>query len=168
MKRRRYVSGKFSSYRKANQLYSSPLTFQTYEEASTDATPPYWQTTVIAPAGMGDMVLVEGMPVGNVFAFAWNMISKLFFFSHIVSYLANQSPIFTYLGTVCHSLHEFPVCRLYVVLPTSHFTCRKGEFESIILRMRVQVVNGSTNCQISLAWCKSRSWNFIGSVWILH
>ncbi|KAI8577558.1 hypothetical protein K450DRAFT_251416 [Umbelopsis ramanniana AG] len=51
----------------------------TYEEASTDATPPYWQTTIIAPAGMGDMVLVEGMPVGNVFAFAWNMIISMSF-----------------------------------------------------------------------------------------
>ncbi|KAG1455287.1 hypothetical protein G6F56_007104 [Rhizopus delemar] len=29
----------------------------TYEEAAADATPPYWQTTIIAPAGMGDIVL---------------------------------------------------------------------------------------------------------------
>jgi hypothetical protein len=27
---------------------------------------------------MGDMILVEGMPVGNIFAFAWNMLSKFF------------------------------------------------------------------------------------------
>ncbi|CAO3685123.1 unnamed protein product [Umbelopsis vinacea] len=51
----------------------------TYEQAATDATPPYWQTTIIAPAGMGDMVLVEGMPVGNIFAFAWNMIISMSF-----------------------------------------------------------------------------------------
>ncbi|CAO3626132.1 unnamed protein product [Mucor hiemalis] len=45
----------------------------TYEEASADAAPPYWQTTIIAPAGMGDMVLVEGLPVGNIFSFLWNL-----------------------------------------------------------------------------------------------
>ncbi|KAI7902397.1 uncharacterized protein BX663DRAFT_510959 [Cokeromyces recurvatus] len=46
----------------------------TYEEAAADATPPYWQTTVIAPAGMGDIVLVEGLPVGHLFSFLWNMM----------------------------------------------------------------------------------------------
>ncbi|KAI9245635.1 hypothetical protein BY458DRAFT_537011 [Sporodiniella umbellata] len=46
----------------------------TYEEAASDATPPYWQTTIIAPAGMGDIVLVEGMPVGNIFSFFWNLM----------------------------------------------------------------------------------------------
>ncbi|KAI9471009.1 MAG: metal homeostatis protein bsd2 [Benjaminiella poitrasii] len=46
----------------------------TYEEAAADATPPYWQTTVIAPVGMGDMILVEGLPVGNLFSFLWNMM----------------------------------------------------------------------------------------------
>ncbi|KAG1224312.1 hypothetical protein G6F35_004101 [Rhizopus arrhizus] len=40
----------------------------TYEEAAADATPPYWQTTIIAPAGMGDIVLVEGMPYPLVFS----------------------------------------------------------------------------------------------------
>ncbi|OAD06288.1 hypothetical protein MUCCIDRAFT_159962 [Mucor lusitanicus CBS 277.49] len=46
----------------------------TYEEASADATPPYWQTTIIAPAGMGDMILVEGLPVGSIFSFMWNLM----------------------------------------------------------------------------------------------
>ncbi|CEP17215.1 hypothetical protein [Parasitella parasitica] len=46
----------------------------TYEEASADATPPYWQTTIIAPAGMGDMILVEGLPVGSIFSFLWNLM----------------------------------------------------------------------------------------------
>jgi hypothetical protein len=26
---------------------------------------------------MGDMVLVEGLPVGNIFSFLWNLMSKL-------------------------------------------------------------------------------------------
>ncbi|RUS24324.1 hypothetical protein BC938DRAFT_473775, partial [Jimgerdemannia flammicorona] len=51
-----------------------------YEIAAADTTPPYWQTTVIAPAGLGDMVLVEGMPVGNAFSFGWNMIGTSFSF----------------------------------------------------------------------------------------
>ncbi|KAI8975285.1 hypothetical protein BDF20DRAFT_877752 [Mycotypha africana] len=45
----------------------------TYEEAAADATPPYWQTTVIAPAGVGDFVLVGGLPVGSVLSFIWNL-----------------------------------------------------------------------------------------------
>ncbi|KAI9336581.1 hypothetical protein BD770DRAFT_448695 [Pilaira anomala] len=44
-----------------------------YEEASADATPPYWQTTVITPADMGDITLVEGLPVGSLFSFFWNL-----------------------------------------------------------------------------------------------
>jgi hypothetical protein len=96
---------------------------QTYEQAATDATPPYWQTTIIAPAGMGDMVLVEGMPVGNIFAFAWNMISK--FVNWLVALEIITACLYLYI-CFC-SLYEFPICRLYVVLPTSHFPCRKGE-----------------------------------------
>ncbi|KAI9266418.1 hypothetical protein EDC94DRAFT_603665 [Helicostylum pulchrum] len=44
-----------------------------YEEASADATPPYWQTTIIAPADMGDATLVEGLPVGSLLSFFWNL-----------------------------------------------------------------------------------------------
>ncbi|KAG1230410.1 hypothetical protein G6F68_005851 [Rhizopus microsporus] len=65
----------------------------TYEEAAADATPPYWQTTIIAPAGMGDIVLVEGMPVGNIFAFFWNLlISASFqFVGFMLTYLLHTS-----------------------------------------------------------------------------
>ncbi|KAG1050611.1 hypothetical protein G6F43_007129 [Rhizopus delemar] len=65
----------------------------TYEEAAADATPPYWQTTIIAPAGMGDIVLVEGMPVGNIFSFFWNlMISASFqFIGFMLTYLLHTS-----------------------------------------------------------------------------
>lgn len=65
----------------------------TYEEAAADATPPYWQTTIIAPAGMGDIVLVEGMPVGNIFSFFWNlMISASFqFVGFMLTYLLHTS-----------------------------------------------------------------------------
>ncbi|KAI8883940.1 hypothetical protein K501DRAFT_218407 [Backusella circina FSU 941] len=65
----------------------------TYEEAAADATPPYWQTTIIAPAGMGDMVLVEGLPVGNILSFFWNLlISASFqFVGFMLTYLLHTS-----------------------------------------------------------------------------
>lgn len=43
----------------------------TYEEAAADATPEYWESTVISPM-YEDEVFVEGLPVGNVASFVWN------------------------------------------------------------------------------------------------
>lgn len=52
---------------------------QTYEQAAADATPPYWETTILAPGTFGDEVFVEGLPVGSLFSFIWNaMISMSF------------------------------------------------------------------------------------------
>ncbi|KAI5310006.1 hypothetical protein KEM55_001950, partial [Ascosphaera atra] len=51
----------------------------TYEQAAADATPPYWETTVITPGLTGDEVYVDGLPVGSIFSFLWNaMISTSF------------------------------------------------------------------------------------------
>ncbi|KAI9038577.1 metal homeostatis BSD2 family protein [Aspergillus affinis] len=50
-----------------------------YEEAAADATPPYWETTILAPGIASDEVYVDGLPVGSVFSFVWNaMISMSF------------------------------------------------------------------------------------------
>ncbi|PLB33231.1 metal homeostatis BSD2 family protein [Aspergillus candidus] len=50
-----------------------------YEEAAADATPPYWETTILAPGFSSDEVFVDGLPVGSVFSFVWNaMISMSF------------------------------------------------------------------------------------------
>ncbi|KAJ6099533.1 hypothetical protein N7467_001068 [Penicillium canescens] len=50
-----------------------------YEEAAADATPPYWETTIVAPGISSDEVFVDGLPVGSVFSFVWNaMISMSF------------------------------------------------------------------------------------------
>ncbi|KAI9932787.1 hypothetical protein ASPWEDRAFT_205617 [Aspergillus wentii DTO 134E9] len=50
-----------------------------YEEAAADATPPYWETTILAPGLSTDEVFVDGLPVGSVFSFVWNaMISMSF------------------------------------------------------------------------------------------
>ncbi|CAG8535549.1 26545_t:CDS:2 [Gigaspora margarita] len=50
-----------------------------YESAAADATPPYWETTIIAPGLCGDEILVEGLPVGNFFSFIWNMLVSMSF-----------------------------------------------------------------------------------------
>ncbi|KAJ5082836.1 hypothetical protein N7532_011879 [Penicillium argentinense] len=50
-----------------------------YEEAAADATPPYWETTIVAPGLSSDEVYVDGLPVGSIFSFVWNaMISMSF------------------------------------------------------------------------------------------
>ncbi|KAL5340522.1 hypothetical protein BJX70DRAFT_387312 [Aspergillus crustosus] len=50
-----------------------------YEEAAADATPPYWETTIVAPGMSSDEVYVDGLPVGSIFSFVWNaMISMSF------------------------------------------------------------------------------------------
>ncbi|KAJ5190413.1 uncharacterized protein N7498_009398 [Penicillium cinerascens] len=50
-----------------------------YEEAAADATPPYWETTIVAPGIASDEVYVDGLPVGSAFSFVWNaMISMSF------------------------------------------------------------------------------------------
>ncbi|RMD40989.1 hypothetical protein DV735_g4141, partial [Chaetothyriales sp. CBS 134920] len=51
----------------------------TYEQAAADATPPYWETTILAPGLSSDEAYVDGLPVGSLFSFIWNgMISMSF------------------------------------------------------------------------------------------
>ncbi|GAA5885537.1 hypothetical protein JCM16303_002248 [Sporobolomyces ruberrimus] len=52
-----------------------------YEAAALDSTPPYWETTVIAPGSFlgPDDICVDGMPVGNLFSFAWNLLVSMSF-----------------------------------------------------------------------------------------
>ncbi|KAF2433717.1 metal homeostatis protein bsd2 [Tothia fuscella] len=51
----------------------------TYEQAAADQTPPYWETTILAPGMVSDEVYVDGLPVGSIFSFIWNaMISMSF------------------------------------------------------------------------------------------
>ncbi|KAJ8099916.1 hypothetical protein POJ06DRAFT_254875 [Lipomyces tetrasporus] len=50
-----------------------------YEEAAADATPPYWETTIIAPGMSSDEVFIDGLPVGNFFNFVWNMLISMSF-----------------------------------------------------------------------------------------
>lgn len=54
----------------------------TYEQAAADATPPYWETTVLSPyhiTGNPDDVFVDGLLVGSFFSFIWNALISLSF-----------------------------------------------------------------------------------------
>ncbi|CAG8555774.1 1225_t:CDS:10 [Paraglomus occultum] len=64
-----------------------------YEAAAADAAPPYWETTVITPGVNGDEVFVEGLPVGNFFAFVWNMLVSMSFqfVGFLLTYLLHTS-----------------------------------------------------------------------------
>lgn len=64
----------------------------TYEEAAADATPPYWETTIMAP-GITDELFIEGLPVGSPINFIWNMmVSAAFqFVGFFLTYLLHTS-----------------------------------------------------------------------------
>ncbi|PWN95283.1 hypothetical protein FA09DRAFT_289747, partial [Tilletiopsis washingtonensis] len=69
----------------------------TYDVAAADAAPAYWETTIIggglhplAPGGMGwtpggahvgaiEDLIIDGLPVGNFFGFAWNLLVSMSF-----------------------------------------------------------------------------------------
>ena len=54
----------------------------TYEQAAADATPPYWETTVLSPYGITgnpDDVFVDGLLVGSLFSFVWNALISMSF-----------------------------------------------------------------------------------------
>ncbi|EMR08435.1 hypothetical protein PNEG_03267 [Pneumocystis murina B123] len=50
-----------------------------YEQAAADATPSYWENTMIAPGISADEVFIDGLPVGNIFGFLWNMLISFSF-----------------------------------------------------------------------------------------
>ncbi|KAI4164980.1 MAG: hypothetical protein LQ342_001256 [Letrouitia transgressa] len=65
-----------------------------YEAAAADATPPYWETTILAPGlSSPDEVYVDGLPVGSLFSFVWNgMISMSFqFVGFLLTYLLHTT-----------------------------------------------------------------------------
>ncbi|KAG0025123.1 hypothetical protein BGZ81_007406 [Podila clonocystis] len=53
-----------------------------YKSAALDVSPAYYETTVMAPGFSDDEVLVDGLPVGSMFGFMWNMIS--FFLTYLL------------------------------------------------------------------------------------
>lgn len=63
-----------------------------YEEAAADATPLYWETTIMAP-GYSDEIFIDGLPVGSPINFIWNMmVSAAFqFLGFLITYLLHTS-----------------------------------------------------------------------------
>ncbi|CCH41701.1 SSWI/SNF chromatin-remodeling complex subunit [Wickerhamomyces ciferrii] len=64
----------------------------TYEEAAADSTPPYWEASVLAQ-GYTDEIFVDGLPVGNIVNFLWNlMVSTSFqFVGFLLTYILHTS-----------------------------------------------------------------------------
>lgn len=59
-----------------------------YEEASADAAPSYWETTIMTYS-YGDEIIVGQMPVGSLIIFAWNLLmsSAFSYVGFILTYL---------------------------------------------------------------------------------
>lgn len=51
----------------------------TYGEAQADAVPPYWDTTVVAPANSGEELIVEGLAPGHLFSFVTSFLISFSF-----------------------------------------------------------------------------------------
>ncbi|KAI7898899.1 uncharacterized protein BX663DRAFT_564376 [Cokeromyces recurvatus] len=101
-----------------NKLEETP---PTYEEAAADATPPYWQTTIITPISIGDFILVEGLPVGSMFSFFWNLIISASF--QFVGFML------TYLLHTSHAAKQGSRAGLGVSLVQAGFYIRGGTLE---------------------------------------
>ncbi|GMG55688.1 unnamed protein product [Ambrosiozyma monospora] len=77
--------------RTAAELAESQGRLPTYEEAASDPTPPYWEAAIMA--GYDDEIFVDGLPVGNILNFFWNMMVSISFqfVGFIITYLLHTS-----------------------------------------------------------------------------
>ncbi|BGP12870.1 hypothetical protein JCM10213_009302 [Rhodosporidiobolus nylandii] len=66
-----------------------------YDSAALDTTPPYWETTVLTPGSNWgpDDVIIDGLPVGNFFSFAWGLLvsSSFQFVGFLLTYLLHTT-----------------------------------------------------------------------------
>jgi len=64
----------------------------TYEEAAADSTPPYWENSILSN-GFSDEVFVDGLPVGNIINFLWNLIvsTSFQFIGFLLTYILHTS-----------------------------------------------------------------------------
>lgn len=83
-----------------------------YEEASADATPSYWETTILT-TGWDDEVVVGDMPVGSIMAFAWSILVSAAF-SYIGFFL-------TYFFHMSHASRSGSLVGLGLTLMHSSF-----------------------------------------------
>ena len=98
-----------------SNIFNAP---QSYEQAAADATPPYWETTVLAPGLMSDEVYIDGLPVGSFFSFAWNGVISMAF--ELVGFLL------TYLLHTTHAAKNGSRAGLGVTLINYGFRMRRG------------------------------------------
>jgi hypothetical protein len=91
---------------------------QTYEQAAADATPPYWETTILAPGMVSDEVYVEGLPVGSIFSFIWNAMISMSF--QIVGFLL------TYLLHTTHAAKNGSLAGLGMTLVQFGFSMKSS------------------------------------------
>ncbi len=91
----------------------------TYEQAAADATPPYWETTVLSTYGVSgnpDDVFVDGLLVGSVFSFVWNGLISMSF--QLIGFLL------TYLLHTTHAAKHGSRAGLGVTLVQFGFSMR--------------------------------------------
>ena len=86
--------------------------------AAADATPPYWETTMLAPGLVSDEVYIDGLPVGSFFSFAWNGIISMAF--QLVGFLL------TYLLHTTHAAKNGSRAGLGITLINLGFSLRKA------------------------------------------
>lgn len=97
--------------------------FQSYEQAAADATPPYWETTILAPGLHSDEVFVDGLPVGSIFSFVWNAIISMAF--QLVGFLL------TYLLHTTHAAKNGARAGLGITLVQYGFTMKGASNEMV-------------------------------------
>lgn len=92
-----------------------------YEAAAADATPPYWETTILAPGHLtsSDEVYVDGLPVGSLFSFVWNAMISMSF--TLVGFLL------TYLLHTTHAAKNGSKAGLGITLVHYGFYMRSGK-----------------------------------------
>ncbi|KAK0642415.1 putative metal homeostasis protein bsd1 [Lasiodiplodia hormozganensis] len=94
-----------------------------YEQAAADATPPYWETTILAPGLHSDEVFVDGLPVGSIFSFVWNAIISMAF--QLVGFLL------TYLLHTTHAAKNGARAGLGITLVQYGFTMKGASNEMV-------------------------------------
>jgi len=90
----------------------------TYEQAAADATPPYWETTILAPGMVSDEVYVDGLPVGSIFSFIWNAMISMSF--QVVGFLL------TYLLHTTHAAKNGSLAGLGITLVQFGFSMKSS------------------------------------------
>jgi len=89
-----------------------PEELPTYEDALEDPAPPYWESSIMA--GFEDEIFVDGLPVGNIVSFLWNMIVSITF--QFIGF------VITYLLHTCHAAKNGSQAGLGVTLFTFGWT----------------------------------------------